>query len=163
MLQLRAQQKIAGDLKRFRVDRPGLAAEALLAADDRAPYRNVEFMEKAIANQHFAMMNELVHRFSRDFARHGCATLPRSTMFCGKRSAKRPATTAQGSGEGMAGNRRKPAPPVQRARRCHRQDGQVGNAAGPQHARGRASSFEDWRDFLMGDDERAKACSIAAR
>jgi hypothetical protein len=65
-LQLRAQQTIAGDVKRFRIDHPGLAAEALLAADDRAPYRNVEFMEKAIANQHFAMMNELVHQFSRD-------------------------------------------------------------------------------------------------
>jgi hypothetical protein len=68
VLQLRAQQKIAADVRQFRIDRPGLAAEALLAADDRAPYRNVEFMEKAIANEHFAMMNELIDRFSRDFA-----------------------------------------------------------------------------------------------
>lgn len=65
-LQVTAQQAIAADVRRFRGDKPGAAAEALLASDDRAPYFNVEFREKAIANQHLAMMNGILERFSRN-------------------------------------------------------------------------------------------------
>jgi hypothetical protein len=65
-LQVTAQQAIAADVRRFRGDKPGAAAEALLASDDRAPYFNVEFRSKAIANQHFAMMNGILEHFSRN-------------------------------------------------------------------------------------------------
>lgn len=65
-LQVTAQQTIADDVRRFRGDNPGAAAEALLASDDRAPYFNVEFRSKAIANEHFAMMNGILDRFSRN-------------------------------------------------------------------------------------------------
>jgi hypothetical protein len=65
-LQITAQQDIAKDVRRFRIDSPGAAAEALLASDDRAPYFNVEFRSKAIANEHFAMMNGILEHFSRN-------------------------------------------------------------------------------------------------
>lgn len=65
-LQITAQQTIAADVRRFRTDSPGAAAEALLASDDRAPYFNVEFRSKALANEHFAMMNGLLERHSRN-------------------------------------------------------------------------------------------------
>ncbi|WP_028970164.1 hypothetical protein [Sphingomonas sp. URHD0057] len=64
-LQIKVQQGIAADVRRFRVDRPGAAAEALLASDDRAPYFNVEFREQAIAKEHFAMMNSILEKHSR--------------------------------------------------------------------------------------------------
>jgi hypothetical protein len=65
-LQIKVQQEIANDVKRFKVDRPGASAEALLASDDRAPYFNVEFRSKAIAAEHFAMMNAVLERHSRN-------------------------------------------------------------------------------------------------
>lgn len=65
-LQVTAQQTIAGDVRRFRADRPGAAAEALLASDDRSPYFNVEYRSAAIANQHFAMMNGVLEQHSRN-------------------------------------------------------------------------------------------------
>lgn len=65
-LQVTAQQTIAADVRRFRTDNPGAAAEALLASDDRAPYFNVEFRSKAIANEHFAMMNGILEKHSRN-------------------------------------------------------------------------------------------------
>jgi hypothetical protein len=65
-LQVTAQQDIAKDVRRFKGDNPGAAAEALLASDDRAPYFNVEFRSKAIANEHFAMMNGILDKFSRN-------------------------------------------------------------------------------------------------
>lgn len=65
-LQITAQQEIAKDVKRFKGDKPGAAAEAILASDDRAPYYNVEFRAKAIANEHFAMMNGVLEKHSRN-------------------------------------------------------------------------------------------------
>jgi hypothetical protein len=65
-LQVTAQQTIAADVRRFKGDNPGAAAEALLASDDRAPYFNVEFRAKAIANEHFAMMNGILEHHSRN-------------------------------------------------------------------------------------------------
>jgi hypothetical protein len=65
-LQITAQQQIAKDVRAFKADNPGAAAEALLASDDRAPYFNVEFRSQAIANEHFALMNGLLERFSRN-------------------------------------------------------------------------------------------------
>jgi hypothetical protein len=65
-LQITAQQTIAADVRRFSKDSPGAAAEALLASDDRAPYFNVEFRAKAIANEHFAMMNGILDKHSRN-------------------------------------------------------------------------------------------------
>jgi hypothetical protein len=65
-LQVTAQQAIAQDVRRFRGDNPGAAAEALLASDDRSPYFNVEFRSKAIANEHFAMMNGILEKHSRN-------------------------------------------------------------------------------------------------
>jgi hypothetical protein len=65
-LQVTAQQEIAKDVRRFAGDNPGAAAEAILASDDRAPYFNVEFRSKAIANEHFAMMNGILDKFSRN-------------------------------------------------------------------------------------------------
>jgi hypothetical protein len=65
-LQVTAQQTIAVDVRRFKGDKPGAAAEALLASDDRAPYFNVEFRAKAIANEHFAMMNGILEKHSRN-------------------------------------------------------------------------------------------------
>jgi hypothetical protein len=152
VLQIRAQQKIAADVKRFRIDRPGLAAEALLAADDRAPYRNVEFMEKAIANQHFAMMNDLVHRFSRDFAGRvrDVATLHDVLREAfgedtGNKSAK---TLAKAW--------------LETAESLRLQFNERGGAIGKIDKWGmpqvhnmlavRAVPFEQWRDFLMGDE-----------
>lgn len=69
-LQVTAQQTIAFDVRRFKGDNPGAAAEALLASDDRAPYFNVEFREKAIAKEHFAMMNGILERHSRNLVGH---------------------------------------------------------------------------------------------
>lgn len=66
-LQITAQQTIAADVRRFKGDNPGAAAEALLASDDRSPYFNVEFRQKAIANEHFAMMNGILEHHSRNF------------------------------------------------------------------------------------------------
>jgi hypothetical protein len=154
VLQLRAQQKIAADLKRFKLDRPGLAAEALLAGDDRAPYRNVEFMEKAIANQHFAMMNELVHRFSRDaFGRvRDVATLNDVLK------------EAFGETSGNATAKVLAKAWLETAESLRLQFNERGGAIGKLDKWGmpqvhnmlavRASSFEEWRDFLMGDDTR---------
>lgn len=154
VLQLRAQQKIAGELKSFKVDRPGLAAEALLASDDRAPYRNVEFMAQAIANQHFAMMNGLVHQFSRDFAGRvrDVATL-RDVLReafgeeTGNTSAKVLAKAWLDTAESL---------------RLHFNE--RGGSIGKMEKWGmpqvhnmlavRSTSFEDWRDFIMGDDTR---------
>jgi hypothetical protein len=65
-LQVTAQQTIAADVRRFNGDNPGAAAEALLASDDRSPYFNVEFRSKAIANEHFAMMNGILEKHSRN-------------------------------------------------------------------------------------------------
>lgn len=65
-LQITAQQTIAADVRRFSKDRPGAAAEALLASDDRAPYFNIEFRAKALANEHFAMMNGILEQHSRN-------------------------------------------------------------------------------------------------
>lgn len=65
-LQIAAQQQIAMDVARFRKDNPGAAAEALLTNDDRAPYFNVDFRAEALATQHFAMMNGLLEKFSRN-------------------------------------------------------------------------------------------------
>lgn len=65
-LQVKAQQDIAADVRRFAKDNPGAAAEALLASDDRAPYFNVEFRSKAIANEHFAMMNGILEQHGRN-------------------------------------------------------------------------------------------------
>jgi hypothetical protein len=65
-LQIKAQQEIAADVRRFRTDNPGAAAEALLAGDDRAPYFNVEFRSQAIAAEHFALMNGILEHFSRN-------------------------------------------------------------------------------------------------
>lgn len=65
-LQITAQQAISADVRRFSTDRPGAAAEALLAADDRAPYFNVEFRAHAIANEHFALMNGVLEHHRRN-------------------------------------------------------------------------------------------------
>jgi hypothetical protein len=154
MLQLKAQQTIAADLKRFRVDRPGLAAEALLASDDRAPYRNVEFMEKAIANQHFAMMNELIHRFSRDFAgRVRDVAMLHDVLReafgqdTGNHSAKILAKAWLETAESLR-------------LQFNERGGSIGkmdNWGMPQvHNMNavRSVPFEQWRDFIMGDDNR---------
>jgi hypothetical protein len=152
VLQLRAQQKIAADLKRFRIDRPGLAAEALLAADDRAPYRNVEFMEKAVANEHFAMMNELVDRFSRDFAGR---VRDVSTLHDVLREA-----FGEDSGNSSAKVLSKAW--LETAESLRLRFNEKGGAIGKMEKWGmpqvhnmlavRSSSFNDWRDFLMGTE-----------
>jgi hypothetical protein len=154
VLQLRAQQVIAGDLRRFRIDRPGLAAEALLAADDRAPYRNVEFMEKAIANEHFAMMNELIHRFSRD-------SLGRVRDVATLNDVLREAF-GEKTGNQSASILAKAW--LETAESLRLQFNERGGAIGKIEKWGmpqvhnmlavRASSFDQWRDFLMGDDTR---------
>jgi hypothetical protein len=153
-LQLRAQQTIAGDVKRFRIDHPGLAAEALLAADDRAPYRNVEFMEKAIANQHFAMMNELVHQFSRD-------SLGRVRDVATLNDVLREAF-GEKTGNESASILSKAW--LETAESLRLQFNERGGAIGKIEKWGmpqvhnmlavRSSSFNEWRDFLMGDDSR---------
>jgi hypothetical protein len=153
VLQLRAQQKIAADVRRFRIDRPGLAAEALLAADDRAPYRNVEFMEKAIANEHFAMMNELIDRFSRDFAGRvrDVATLHDVLR------------EAFGEETGNATAKVLSKAWLETAESLRLRFNERGGAIGKIDKWGmpqvhsmmavRAVSFDEWRDFLMGTDE----------
>jgi hypothetical protein len=65
-LQVSAQNQIAADVRRFAKDNPGAAAEAILASDDRAPYFNVEFRSQAIADEHFAMMNGILEKHSRN-------------------------------------------------------------------------------------------------
>jgi hypothetical protein len=152
VLQLRAPQKIAADLRRFRIDRPGLAAEALLAADDRAPYRNVEFMEKAVANEHFAMMNELVDRFSRDFAGR---VRDVSTLHDVLREA-----FGEDSGNSSAKVLSKAW--LETAESLRLRFNEKGGAIGKMEKWGmpqvhnmlavRSSSFNDWRDFLMGTE-----------
>lgn len=153
-LQLKAQQKIAADVARFRVDRPGLAAEALLASDDRAPYRNVEFMEKAIANQHFAMMNELIHRFSRD-------ALGRVKDFATLKDVLR---EAFGEGTGNQAAKILAKGWLETAESLRLQFNKWGGAIGKIEKWGmpqvhnmlavRSVPFEQWRDFLVGDETR---------
>jgi hypothetical protein len=65
-LQVSAQNQIAADVRKFAKDRPGAAAEALLASDDRASYFNVEFRSKAISNEHLALMNGILEHHSRN-------------------------------------------------------------------------------------------------
>jgi hypothetical protein len=154
VLQLRAQQKIAGELKTFKIDRPGLAAEAVLAADDRAPYRNVEFMSQAIAAQHFAMLNGLIHRFSRDAAGRvrDVATLHDVLR------------EAFGEDTGNASAKTLAKAWLDTAESLRLQFNQRGGSIGKLEKWGmpqvhnmlavRSSSFEDWRDFLMGDAQR---------
>jgi hypothetical protein len=154
MLQLRAQQKIAADLRGFRVDRPGLAAEALLAADDRAPYRNVEFMEKALANQHFAMLNELVHRFSRD-------GLGRVRDVATLHDVLK---EAFGEDTGNVTAKTLSKAWLETAESLRLLFNERGGAIGKIEKWGmpqthsmmavRSVSFNDWRDFLMGNDTR---------
>lgn len=154
VLQLRAQQKIAGELKTFKIDRPGLAAEALLASDDRAPYRNVEFMGQAIATQHFAMMNGLIHRFSRD-------TLGRVRDVATLHDVLREAFgehTGKDSAKIMA------KAWLETAESLRLQFNERGGSIGKIDKWGmpqvhnmlavRATPFEQWRDFLMGDETR---------
>jgi hypothetical protein len=69
-LQATAQNQIAADVRKFAKDNPGAAAEALLASDDRAPYFNAEFRSKAIADEHFAMMNGILEKHSRNAVGH---------------------------------------------------------------------------------------------
>ena len=152
VLQVRAQQKIAGDVRRFRIDRPGLAAEALLAADDRAPYPNVEFMEKAIAMQHFAMMNELVHRFSRnaagqvrDFALLIDVLREAFGEDSGNASAKILAKAWLETAESLRLLFNKWGGSIGKMEKWGMS--QVHNMLAV-----RAAPFETWRDFLMGDD-----------
>jgi hypothetical protein len=154
ILQLRAQQMIAGDLKRFRIDRPGLAAEALLAADDRAPYRNVEFTGQAIAAQHFAMMNELIHRFSRDILGR---VRDVSTLHDVLREA---------FGEDTRNESAKILAKawLETAESLRLQFNERGGNIGKMDRWGmpqvhnmlavRATPFEQWRDFLIGDETR---------
>lgn len=152
MLQVRAQQKIAADVKRFRIDRPGLAAEALLASDDRAPYRNVEFMEKQIAMEHFAMLNELVHRFSRD-------ALGRVRDVATLHDVLR---EAFGENTGNASAKVLAKAWLETAESLRLRFNENGGAIGKLEKWGmpqvhnmlavRASTFEDWRDFLLGSD-----------
>ena len=152
VLQVRAQQKIAADVKRFRIDRPGLAAEALLAADDRAPYRNVEFMEKAIAMQHFAMMNELVDRFSRNALGQ---VRDVATLHDVLREA-----FGQDTGNATAKVLAKAW--LETAESLRLQFNERGGAIGKIEKWGmpqvhnmlavRSTPFEQWRDFLMGTD-----------
>jgi hypothetical protein len=154
VLQIKAQQKIAADLKRFRVDRPGLAAEALLASDDRAPYRNVEFMEKGLANQHFAMMSGLVDRFSRDALGRvrDVATLHDVLKEAfGEHSGNESAKVLSKAW-------------LETAESLRTMFNEKGGAIGKIDKWGmpqthnmlavRAETFENWRDFLMGNDER---------
>jgi hypothetical protein len=146
-LQVTAQQTIAADVRRFSKDNPGAAAEALLASDDRAPYFNVEFRSKAIANEHFAMMNGILDKHSRNVVGQvrDVATLHDVVREAfGENSGNAAART----GRRMARYGGKPETALQRGRRCDRQARQVGNAAGSQHARGACVSFEEWRDFI---------------
>jgi hypothetical protein len=152
VLQVKGQQKIAGDVRKFRIDRPGLAVEALLAADDRAPYPNVEFMDKAIAAQHFAMMNELIHRFSRDAAGRvrDVATL------------KDVLREAFGQETGNASAKILAKAWLETAESLRLLFNKWGGAIGKIEKWGmpqthnmlavRATPFEQWRDFLMGDE-----------
>jgi hypothetical protein len=154
VLQIRSQQKITGDLRRFRIDRPGLAAEALLAADDRAPYRNVEFMEKAIANEHFAMMNELVSRFSRDFAGRVRDVAALHDVL----------KEAFGEDSGNASAKALAKAWLDTAESLRTQFNERGGAIGKIEKWGmpqvhsmlavRDVPFEEWRDFLVGDETR---------
>lgn len=152
VLQLRAQQKIAADVKKFTIDRPGLAAEALFASDDRAPYRNVEFMEKAIANEHFAMMNELIDRFSRDYAGRvrDVATLHDVLR------------EAFGEDTGNASAKTMAKAWLETAESLRLRFNERGGAIGKIDKWGmpqvhsmmavRAVSFDEWRNFLVGDE-----------
>jgi hypothetical protein len=128
-------------------DNPGAAAEALLASDDRAPYFNVEFRSKAIANEHFAMMNGILEKHSRNVVGQvrDVATLH---DVVGKRSASTRQRRRRRTGRRMARHGGKPEAALQRCRRGDRQARQVGNAASPQHARGALVPFEQWRDFI---------------
>lgn len=152
VLQITAQQKIAGELKTFKVERPGLAAEALLAADDRAPYRNVEFMSQALAAQHFAMMNGLIHRFSRD-------ALGRVRDFATLKDVLR---EAFGEDSGNEAAKALGKAWLDTAESLRLLFNKWGGSIGKMEKWGmpqvhnmlavRATPFEQWRDFLMGTD-----------
>jgi hypothetical protein len=154
VLQLRAQQKIAGELRSFKIDRPGLAAEALLAADDRAPYRNVEFMGQAITTQHFAMMNGLIHQFARD-------ALGRVRDVATLHDVLR---EAFGEDTGNASAKVLAKAWLETAESLRLQFNERGGSIGKMEKWGmpqvhnmlavRSVPFEQWRDFLMGDDTR---------
>jgi hypothetical protein len=65
-LQVKAQQRIAADVRRFNGDSPAAAATALLTSDSRAPYLNVERISDMIEGQAHSMMSGLLARFSRN-------------------------------------------------------------------------------------------------
>ena len=65
-LQIKAQQGIAADVRKFKGDSPSAAATALFTADARAPYANVERIADMIEGQAHSMMNGLLERFSRN-------------------------------------------------------------------------------------------------
>jgi hypothetical protein len=66
VLQVKAQQQIAADVRSFKGDSAGAAATALFTGDSRAPYANVERIADMIEGQAHAMMNGLLARFSRN-------------------------------------------------------------------------------------------------
>jgi hypothetical protein len=67
MLQVSAQQRISLEAKSF--DGPSeKAMAAFIAADDRAPYDNVEYRLLAVEGQAHAMVDGILHDFSRNLA-----------------------------------------------------------------------------------------------
>lgn len=157
VLQITAQQAIANDVRRFKGDKPGAAAEAILASDDRAPYFNVEFRAKAIANEHFAMMNGILDRFSRNaFGQvRNLATL---------RDVIR---EAFGEDTGNAAAKELAHAWLDAAESLRLRFNASGGAIGKLEKWGmpqvhnmlavRAVPFEQWRDFLMGNAETGQA------
>jgi hypothetical protein len=147
-LQITAQQTIAADVRRFSKDSPGAAAEALLASDDRAPYFNVEFRAKAIANEHFAMMNGILDKHSRNVVGQvrDVATLHDVVR------------EAFGENSGNAAARELADAWLDTAESLRLRFNASGGAIGKLDKWGmpqvhnmlavRASSFEEWRDFI---------------
>jgi len=150
-LQVTAQQTIAADVRRFSKDKPGAAAEALLASDDRSPYFNVEFRSKAISNEHLAMMNGILEKHSRnvvgqvrDVAALHDVVREAFGEHTGNENAKE---LAQAWGD--------------TAESLRLRFNEAGGAIGKLDKWGmpqvhnmlavRAVPFEQWRDFLMGD------------
>jgi hypothetical protein len=111
-LQIKAQQQIAADVRKFRVDKPGASAEALLASDDRAPYFNVEFRSKAIADEHFALMNGILEKHSRNVIGQ-VRNYAELREFSRKRLARAPATIRARNWPTLRRDGRIPSDPVQ--------------------------------------------------
>lgn len=65
-LQVKAQQRIADDVRKFKGDDPGAAAIALFTHDSKAPYSNIERRADAIEGQAHALMNGILEKHSRN-------------------------------------------------------------------------------------------------